>query len=94
MEYFYPGVLTLVMLFTAIFATIAIVEDRREGFLQGVLVAPVTRTSIVLGQSLGSTTLALLQGVLFLLLAPLAGVPVSLPALLLAVVGSSASPLA
>jgi ABC-2 type transport system permease protein len=51
-----------------------------------VLVAPVTRTSIVLGQSLGSTTLALLQGVLFLLLAPLAGVPVSLPALLLAVV--------
>ena len=35
MEYFYPGVLTLVMLFTAIFATIAIVEDRREGFLQG-----------------------------------------------------------
>src|SRR5262249_8144327 len=34
MEYFYPGVLTLVMLFTAIFATIAIVEDRREGFLQ------------------------------------------------------------
>src|SRR5262249_30334541 len=38
MEYFYPGVLTLVMLFTAIFATIAIVEDRREGFLQGVMV--------------------------------------------------------
>ena len=86
MEYFYPGVLTLVMLFTAIFATIAIVEDRREGFLQGVLVAPVTRTSIVLGQSLGSTTLALLQGVLFLLLAPLAGVPVRLLSLLLVVV--------
>jgi len=86
MEYFYPGVLTLVMLFSAIFATIAIVEDRREGFLQGVLVAPVTRTSIVLGQSLGSTTLALLQGVLFLLLAPLAGVPVSGLSLLLVVV--------
>jgi ABC-2 type transport system permease protein len=86
MEYFYPGVLTLVMLFTAIFATIAIVEDRREGFLQGVLVAPVTRTSIVLGQSLGSTTLALLQGVLFLLLAPLAGVPMSLLSFLLVVV--------
>jgi len=86
MEYFYPGVLTLVMLFTAIFATIAIVEDRREGFLQGVLVAPVTRTSIVLGQALGSTTLALLQGVLFLLLAPLAGLRLSLGALLLVVV--------
>jgi ABC-2 type transport system permease protein len=86
MEYFYPGVLTLVMLFSSIFATIAIVEDRREGFLQGVLVAPVTRTSIVLGQSLGSTTLALLQGVLFLLLAPLAGVPVHVLSLLLVVV--------
>ncbi len=86
MEYFYPGVLTLVMLFTAIFATIAIVEDRREGFLQGVMVAPVTRTSIVLGQALGSTTLALLQGVLFLLLAPLAGLRFSLVSLLLVVV--------
>jgi len=83
MEYFYPGVLTLVMLFTAIFATIAIVEDRREGFLQGVMVAPVARTSIVLGQALGSTTLALLQGVLFLLLAPLAGLHFSLVSLLL-----------
>ena len=86
MEYFYPGVLTLVMLFTAIFATIAIVEDRREGFLQGVLVAPVTRTSIVLGQALGSTTLALLQGMLFLFLAPLAGIRLSLVSLLLVVV--------
>ena len=86
MEYFYPGILTLVMLFTAIFATIAIVEDRREGFLQGVMVAPVTRTSIVLGQALGSTTLALLQGVLFLLLAPLAGIRLTLVSLLLVVV--------
>lgn len=85
MEYFYPGVLTLVMLFTAIFATIAIVEDRREGFLQGVMVAPVARTSIVLGQSLGSTTLALLQGMLFLLLAPVAGIPVNLVSLLMTV---------
>ncbi|MGE3536352.1 MAG: ABC transporter permease [Candidatus Tectimicrobiota bacterium] len=76
-EYFYPGVLTLVMLFTAIFATIAVVEDRREGFLQGVLVAPVTRTSIVLGQALGSTTLALIQGLLLLLLAPFAGLRLS-----------------
>jgi ABC-2 type transport system permease protein len=77
MEYFYPGVIALVILFTAIFATISVVEDRREGFLQGVLVAPVSRSSIVLGQALGGTTLALLQGVLLLLLAPLAGIPLS-----------------
>ena len=64
-EYFYPGIITLALLFTAIFATISVVQDRREGFLQGVLVAPVSRWVIVLGQALGGTTLALLQGALF-----------------------------
>lgn len=73
-EYFYPGVMVMVLLFTAIFATIAVVEDRREGFLQGVLVAPVSRAQIVLGQALGGTTLALVQGMIFLALAPLAGI--------------------
>jgi ABC-2 type transport system permease protein len=63
-----------VLLFTAIFATIATVEDRHTGFLQGVLVAPVGRSAIVLGQALGGTTLAVGQGLLFLVLAPLAGV--------------------
>jgi ABC-2 type transport system permease protein len=82
LTYFYPGIIVLVMLFTAIFATIAVVEDRREGFLQGVLVAPVTRLSIVLGQALGGTTLALLQGVLALLLAPVVGIGLSLGAVL------------
>lgn len=77
MEYFYPGIMMLGMLFTAIFATIAVVEDRREGFLQGVLVAPVSRTSIVLGQALGGTTLALLQAVLMLIIAPLLGISLS-----------------
>jgi len=73
-EYFYPGIMVLVLLFTAIFATISIVQDRRDGFLQGVLVAPVSRWGIVLGQGLGGTTLALLEGLLFLLFAPLIGV--------------------
>jgi len=76
-EYVYPGIIAMVLLFTAIFATIAVVEDRRAGFLQGVLVAPIPRASIVMGQALGCTTLAVLQGVLFLALAPLAGVPLS-----------------
>ncbi len=77
-EYFYPGTIALVLLFTAIFATISTVEDRREGFLQGVLVAPIPRWSIVLGQALGGTTLAVVQGALFLVLAPLLGIPLSL----------------
>jgi len=77
LEYFYPGIILLALLFTAIFATIAVIEDRKMGFLQGVLVAPVSRMSVILGQALGSTTLAVLQGTLLLLLAPVAGIPLS-----------------
>ncbi|MGH7859127.1 MAG: ABC transporter permease [Candidatus Binatia bacterium] len=77
-EYFYPGIIVMVLLFTAIFATISTVEDRRSGFLQGVLVAPVSRSQIVLGQALGGTAMALMQGTLFLLLAPFVGVALGL----------------
>src|SRR5438067_904760 len=73
LAYLYPGILALVLLFTAIFATISTVEDRHSGFLQGVLVAPVSRTAIVVGQALGGTTLAVGQGLAFLVLAPLGG---------------------
>ena len=76
-EYFYPGIIALIVLFTAIFATISVVEDRQAGFLQGVLVAPVARWVVVLGQALGATTLALLQGALFLILAPFVGITLS-----------------
>lgn len=67
-EYFFPGTLVLILLFTAIFATISIIEDRREGFLQSVLVAPAPRWALVLGKVLGGSLIALLQGMLFLLL--------------------------
>ena len=83
-EYVYPGIIVMVLLFTAIFSTISVVEDRRQGFLQGVLVAPVGRSSIVLGQALGGTVLALVQGLLFLLLAPVAGISLSIIAVLAA----------
>jgi ABC-2 type transport system permease protein len=81
-EYVYPGIIAMVLLFTAIFATISVIEDRRMGFLQGVLVSPVSRSSIVLGQALGGTTLALIQGIFFLLLAPAAGVPLTVASVL------------
>ena len=77
LEYFFPGTVALILLFTAIFSTISIIEDRREGFLQAVLAAPVPRSSIVLGKILGGTTLALIQGLLFLALAPWAGISLS-----------------
>lgn len=68
-EYYFPGTLAMILLFTAIFATVSVIEDRREGFLQSVLVAPIPRWSMVLGKVLGGALLALLQGLIFLLLA-------------------------
>jgi ABC-2 type transport system permease protein len=76
LAYFFPGILVLIMLFTAIFSTISVIEDRREGFLQGALVAPLSPAAIPLGKFLGGTTLAVLQALLFCLLAPLAGLPI------------------
>ena len=64
--HFFPGTLVMILLFTAIFATISIIEDRREGFLQGVLVAPVPRWAMVLGKVLGGAAIAMLQGIVFL----------------------------
>lgn len=68
LEYFFPGNLALILLFTSIFATVSIIEDRREGFLQSILVAPAPRWTMVLGKILGGTAIALLQGMVFLLL--------------------------
>jgi ABC-2 type transport system permease protein len=86
LQYFFPGTITLIVLFTAIFSTISVIEDRHEGFLQSVLVAPLSRLTLVLGKILGGTTLAFGQAVIFLLLAPVAGIHVplaSVPLLLL-----------
>ena len=69
LEYYFSGSLVLILLFTSIFTSISIIEDRREGFLQSVLVAPIPRWSIVLGKILGGSLIALLQGLIFLLLA-------------------------
>ena len=73
-EYFFPGTVVLILLFTAIFATISIIDDRNAGFLQSVLVAPVSRTSIVGGKILGTTILSVGQAAIVLALAPFAGI--------------------
>lgn len=74
LAYFFPGTVVMILLFTAIFSTISVIEDRREGFLQGVLVAPVGRGSIVLGKIFGGAVLAFVQGCLFLAAGPFVGV--------------------
>jgi ABC-2 type transport system permease protein len=77
-EYFFPGTILLVVLFTSIFSNMSLIEDRREGFLLSVLVAPVSRAAIVMSKVLGGATLALLQGLIFLALAPVAGLRIGM----------------
>ncbi len=73
LEYFYPGALIMIVLFTSIFTMMSVIEDRKEGFLLTVLVAPISRSVIVLGKVLGGTTLSAIQGLIFLAFAPLVG---------------------
>jgi ABC-2 type transport system permease protein len=74
LDYFYPGAMIMIVLFTSIFTMMSVIEDRKEGFLLSVLVAPVPRSAIVLGKVLGGTTLSAIQGLIFLIFAPFAGV--------------------
>ncbi len=85
LEYAFPGTIVLIVLFTAIFSMISIIEDRREGFLQGVLASPVRRSAISLGKILGSSALAVGQAMFFLALAPLAGIHLTVGSVLASV---------
>jgi ABC-2 type transport system permease protein len=84
--FIYPGVLAMSVLFTSIFSAGSIVWDREFGFLREILVAPVSRASIVIGKCLGGATIATFQGVIFLALAGFAHVPYN-PVLLITLVG-------
>ena len=83
LDYFYPGALIMIVLFTSIFTMMSVIEDRKEGFLLSVLVAPVPRSAIVLGKVLGGTTLATIQGLIFLALGPFLGIHLSFTQFLL-----------
>lgn len=82
LRFFFPGTLTLTVLFSAVFSTMSLIEDRREGFLLSVLVSPAPRAAIVFGKTLGSAMLAWIQGLILLALSPLAGLHPSLGGLL------------
>src|SRR5258707_1212726 len=84
--FIYPGVLAMSVLFTAIFSAASIVWDREFGFLREMLVAPVSRSAIVIGKCLGGATVSTFQGIVILALAGLAHVPYD-PVLLLTVIG-------
>jgi len=83
LEFYFPGTIVLTMLFTAIFASISIIEDRHSGFLQGVLVAPVPRLSIASGKILGGASLALIQAVLLMVLVPVLGIDMTVESIVI-----------
>jgi ABC-2 type transport system permease protein len=87
LEYLYPGIMLMMMLFASIFSSITVIEDRDQGFLQGVLVAPVSRLAIVLGKVTGGAGIALVQVLILTVAAPFLGLHLDLGAFLLLLLG-------
>jgi ABC-2 type transport system permease protein len=80
--FIYPGILCISVMFTAMFSAASIVWDREFGFLREMMVAPVRRSSIVIGKCLGGATVACSQGIIMILLGPLVHVPYNVPLIL------------
>jgi ABC-2 type transport system permease protein len=74
LTFIYPGIIAMTILFTSVFSAISIIWDREIGFLKEVMVAPISRWAVAIGKTFGGSTVAMLQGCLMLLLAPMVGV--------------------
>jgi len=77
-QFIFPGILGMAVLFTSIFSSVSIVWDREFGFLKEVMVAPVSRTAVALGKVAGGSTVAMFQGILMLIFAPILGIKLTL----------------
>lgn len=95
-NFIFPGILAMTLMFTSMFGSLSIVHDREFGFFKEIFVAPISRASIVFGKILGGATIATIQASLIFLLAPFVGIPLSLttalillPAMFLIAVGLS-----
>jgi ABC-2 type transport system permease protein len=76
-QFMYPGIMGMSVLMGSFMSGVSIVWDREFGFLKEVLVAPISRISVALGRTLGSATVATIQGIIILVLAPIIGVSIS-----------------
>jgi ABC-2 type transport system permease protein len=86
LAYVFPGMLAMAIIFTALQSAVGVIFDREFGFLKEIMVAPIPRSSIVIGKALAGATIATIQGCIIFLFAPFAGVHPSVPALLASVV--------
>lgn len=82
LTFIYPGIIAMTILFTSVFSAISIIWDREIGFLKEVMVAPISRWAVAIGKTFGGSTVAMLQGCLMLLLAPIIGVELTLLSIL------------
>jgi len=76
-QFIAPGIVAMAILFSSMYTGVSVLWDKKFGFMQEILVAPVSRFSIVIGRTLGGATTAVLQGTIVLIIALLLGVPVS-----------------
>lgn len=77
LDFMFPGIVGMTVLFTSFFSAMSIVWDREFGFLREILVAPISRTSIVVGKLLGGSSIAMFQGAIILLFSPLLKIPIT-----------------
>ena len=76
-KFIFPGILAMTVLMTSLFSGLSVVWDREFGFLKELLVAPLSRSGVVLGKAVGGAAVALMQGIIMLLLAPVLGISLS-----------------
>jgi ABC-2 type transport system permease protein len=77
-QFMFPGIIGMTVLMSSFMAGVSVVWDREFGFLKEVLVAPINRASVAIGKALGAATIATIQGMIILVLAPVVQVPITL----------------
>ncbi len=82
MQFIFPGILGMTILFSSIFSSISIIWDKEFGLMKEILVAPVSRFSIVIGKALSGTVISVLQTIIILMLFPFLGMELSLLSIL------------
>ncbi|NMC61492.1 MAG: ABC transporter permease [Candidatus Methanofastidiosa archaeon] len=84
-QFMFPGILVMTLLFSSMFSAISIIWDREFGFLKEMLVAPISRTSIAIGKSIGGASRSTIQALIILIFSPLLGIQLTLPKFLMIV---------
>ncbi|HNV94809.1 MAG: ABC-2 type transporter [Euryarchaeota archaeon ADurb.Bin023] len=84
-QFMFPGILVMTLLFSSMFSAISIIWDREFGFLKEMLVAPIRRTSIAIGKAIGGASRSTIQGVIILIFSPLIGINMTIQKFLLIV---------